>query len=226
MKKAISGLALFLIATVSAGASPLVSWTYTGVVEYSSTLDVAVNEEIAGSLAFDPASTGEVYNAGKSGQYWGAVKSLNLTLPAHGVTYELINGDGHVSIQDGAFGNYEATLYANTWTGGVFSSSGGATAVSGIGLFFRSFSDFLAPNGAGLPTAPFDISAMPYTWNQNGQGATFEYYPDGGYVRGRILTLAAVETSVPEPSSALLIAAGALAGYRRRGKRHTTMAGG
>lgn len=219
MKKAISGIALSLVATMSAGASPLVSWTYTGVVEYSNTPGVAVSDEVAGTVDFDPASTGEFYNAGESGQYWGAVKSLSLALPAHGAMYELINENGHFSIQDGVFGNYEAVIYANTLTGGDFSSSDGGTAVSGIELFFRSFSDFLAPNGAGLPTGPYDISAMPYTWNQNGQGATFEYYPNGGYVRGRILKLAAVDASVPEPSSALLIAAGALAGYRRWRKR-------
>lgn len=199
-------LAVLISSNKPVFATP-VTWTFSGNIEYSADNLIAVNDKVNGSVTFDTATPVSLYNAGHSAQYQNAITSISLSIPQIGVTYSLSNGAGHFSIQNGTFGDYEAILYANNWTGAYFSALGTNQDVTGIELFLRSFSDFLTPSGTNIPTIPYSLDLIPYTSNQNGLGATFEFYPGGDYVRGQItsLGLETADIPVPEPSTLLLL---------------------
>ncbi|GGF00707.1 hypothetical protein GCM10011611_02870 [Aliidongia dinghuensis] len=211
MRRVPAALFALLIAAVGSAKAEVIAWDYTGIVQYSNASSIHDGMSVSGQVTYDTSSPGYTYNAGASAQYDTAVSAISVSVPQASVLYSLASGPGSFQIQDNAFGNYEAVLYANAGRGATFSGSGLPLGVSGIELFLNSLTDFLTPDGGtNLPTAPYSLSSIPYTWDQNGQGAWVEFYPgtDGsGYVRAEITNLTE-DISLPEPGSLATLAVG------------------
>ena len=211
MRRVTAALFATFLAAVGPANADIITWDYTGTVQYSNASSIQDGMPVSGQVTYDASSPGYTYNSGASAQYDTAVSAISVSVPQASVSYSLASGPGSFQIQDNAFGNYEAVLYADASRGATLSGSGLPLGVSGIGLFLNSLTDFLTPDGGtNLPTAPDSLSSIPYTWDQNGQGAWVEFYPgtDGsGYVRAEITSLTE-DISVPEPGSLATVAVG------------------